>query len=248
MSVVRGRLVEHETGIPLAGAAVSLASGPGPTRGIGTRVTNSDGRFLFRTVPPGSYRIIASQLGYRELRDTLQVEPGSDLDLQLPLSVSPIRLEPLVVVSERRPSLGPLRDFENRRRTRAGTFFDHEDIEELNPMLFSDLLRMVPGARVVPSGPYDYSIRLRGGCTPVLVVDGMPLSTSEGADHLIQAMNLEAVEVYTSVNFPVEFGSTTCGGIVVWTRRGEPNMRKGSFWRRMAFAVGFLALAIIATD
>jgi hypothetical protein len=190
MSVVRGRLVEHETGIPLAGAAVSLASGPGPTRGIGTRVTNSDGRFLFRTVPPGSYRIIASQLGYRELRDTLQVEPGSDLDLQLPLSVSPIRLEPLVVVSERRPSLGPLRDFENRRRTRAGTFFDHEDIEELNPMLFSDLLRMVPGARVVPSGPYDYSIRLRGGCTPVLVVDGMPLSTSEGADHLIQAMNL----------------------------------------------------------
>ena len=51
-SVVRGQVMEYETGRPLAGAAVSLASGPGGTQGIGTRVTGSDGTFLFRQCPP----------------------------------------------------------------------------------------------------------------------------------------------------------------------------------------------------
>ena len=246
-SVVRGQVLGHEAGNPLAGAAVSLASGPGPTRGIGTRVTDSDGRFQFRSVPPGVYRIIVRLLGYRELQDTLRVEPFSDLDLQLPLSVSPIELEPLVVVSDRRAPLGPLRDFENRRQTRIGTFFDREDIEERNPMRFSDLFRMVPGARVVPAGMYDSAILLRGGCRPGIWVDGMRLGTSEGIDHLLQPMDLDAVEVYHSVNLPVEFGSNPCGAIVVWTRRGEPTVRKGSFWRRFAFGAAFLLLALIST-
>jgi hypothetical protein len=245
VSVVRGRVVEHESGNPLAGAAVSLAAGPGGTGGIGTRVTNSDGAFLFRDVPPGTYRVIVTLLGYRDLRDTLQVQGEAALNLRLPMSISPIVLEPLVVVSERRP-LGPLRDFEERRRTRIGTFLDREDIEERNPMLFSDLFRMVPGARVVPSGALDQTILLRGGCRPTLWVDGARLMTSEGADHLLQTMDLEAVEVYHSSTVPVEFGSSSCGVIVVWTKRGEPTIGEGNFWKRVGFAAGFLLLAFLA--
>jgi hypothetical protein len=246
ISVVRGQVLEHESGNPLAGAAVSLAAGPDGTGGIGTRVTDSDGAFFFREVPVGTYRIIVTLLGYRDLRDTLDVEPGSALELRLPMSISPIALEPLVVVSERRP-LGPLRDFEERRRTRIGTFLDQEDIENRNPMLFSDLFRMVPGARVVPAGPFDQSIRLRGGCRPTLWVDGARLMTSEGADHLLQTLDLEAVEIYHASSVPAEFGSSSCGAIVVWTKRGEPIVGDGSFWKRVAFAAGFLLLALLAT-
>ena len=217
---------------------------PGRTRGIGTRVTDSDGRFQFKSVPPGVYRIIVRLLGYRELQDTLRVEPFSDLDLQLPLSVSPIELEPLVVVSDRRPPPGPMRDFENRRQTHSGTFFDREDIERRNPWRFTDLFRLVPGARVVPAGPYDSAILLRGGCRPVIWVDGMQLSTSDGIDHILQPMDLESVEVYHSANLPVEFGMNSCGAIVAWTRRGEPTVREGSFWRRVAFGAAFLVLAL----
>ena len=113
-------------------------------------------------------------------------------------------------------------------------------------MLFSDLFRMVPGARVLPAGPMEQSIRLRGGCRPTLWVDGARLMTSEGADHLIQAMDLEAVEVYHSSTVPVEFGASSCGAIVVWTKRGEPTMQEGSFWKRVGFAAGFLLLAFLA--
>jgi hypothetical protein len=237
--------MEFETGRPLVGAAVSLASGPGGTQGIGTRVTGSDGTFLFRRVPPGSYRLRVTLIGYSEISDTLPVPSDSDLDLSLPMSVSPIELEALVVVSERR---GPwfLEDFQQRRKTRFGAFFDREDIEQRQPMVTSDLFRMVPGARVSPSGPFGQTVRLRGGCRPALWVDGLPLVTVEGMDDILPVMDLEAVEVYHGVNMPVQFGSNSCGAIVVWTRRGEPGPPGGSFWRRFAFATGFVALALLA--
>jgi hypothetical protein len=228
------------------GAAVSLASGPGGTRGIGTRVTNSEGRFLFRRVPAGSYRLVVTLLGYHDLRDTLEVQAGEAMEMILPLSVSPITLEPLVVEVDRMAP-GPMADFERRRRTRIGTFFDREQIEDRDPMVFTDLFRMVPGARVVPAGTYNYSIRLRGGCRPSLWVDGMELMTSEGVDHLLPTMDLEAVEIYHSSSMPVEFGANPCGAIVVWTRRGEATGNPGSLWRRVAIALGFITLGFLAT-
>ena len=244
VSVVSGRVQEHETGGPLAGAAVSLASGPGGTGGIGTRVTSSEGKFLFRRVPPGTYRVIVTLIGYQDLQDTLQVDVDSDLDLVLPMSVSPIPLEALVVVAERR-NRGIMGDFEGRRRYGFGTFFDREDIEARQPMLLTDLLRMVPGARVVPTSPYAYTVRLRGDCRPVLWVDGMQLLTEEGMDAIISARDLEAVEVYHGASLPVEFGSNPCGAIIVWTQRGEANAGTGGFWRRVGFAAAFAALAFI---
>ncbi len=244
VSMVQGRVEEHETGRPLAGAAVSLASGPGGTQGIGTRVTDPDGRFLFRQVPPGTYRLTVTRIGYRDLRDTLQVGLASDLEMVLPMSVSPIPLEPLVVVTERQVDW-VMRDFEARRRTRSGTFFDRGEIEARLPSRFTDLLRMVPGARVVPAGPYGYTVRLRGNCRPQLWVDGMRLLSAEDMDDILPTMDLEAVEVYHSASLPVEFGSNNCGAIVVWTRRGEAAAGEGGLLRRLAIASGFLVLAFL---
>ncbi len=65
-SAVRGKVLEHETGKPLASAAVSLASGPGETDGIGTRITNAEGNFLFSRVPgsfPPGHTITPSACG-----------------------------------------------------------------------------------------------------------------------------------------------------------------------------------------
>lgn len=243
-ATVQGQVLEHETDMPLAGAAVSLASGSGDTRGMGTRVTNSEGRFLFRRIPPGTYRVIVTLIGYGELKDTLQVLPDSDFDLILPMSISPVELEPLVVVTER-GYRGIMGDFEGRRRSRSGTFLDRAQIEARNPTLFTDLLRMVPGARVVPTGPYAYTVRLRGGCRPTLVVDGMQLLTEEGMDNFLMPMDVEAVEVYHSASVPVQFGSSNCGAIVVWTRRGTPSTGDGNFLRKLAYAAGFLTLAFL---
>jgi len=158
--------------------------------------------------------------------------------------VSPVRLDPLVVETERR-TFGIMGDFAGRRRSRPGTFFDREEIESRHLGRFSDLLRVVPGARIVPDGPYGYTVRLRGGCRPTLVVDGMKLLTEEGMDDILPPGDLEAVEVYHGASVPAEFGSSPCGAIVVWTRRGEPSLGGGNFWLRFAIAVGVSFLGLL---
>ncbi len=245
-SQVTGRVQEHETGRPLAGAAVSLASGPDGTVGIGTRVTDEEGRFLFRRVPPGTYRLVVTFIGFKDVRDTLPVAPEADLELALSMSVRPIELDPILVVTDR-VDLGPMRGFEERRRTRPGYFLDREEIEARLPHNFSDLFRMVPGARVIPGQFGTNRVVLRGGCTPELWVDGMRLTTPEGMDSLLRPMDLEAVEIYHGVSLPVEFGSNSCGAIVAWTRRGGPSQGQSSFWKKMIIGAALGLLALLAT-
>ncbi|MFO8173692.1 MAG: carboxypeptidase regulatory-like domain-containing protein [Longimicrobiales bacterium] len=241
-AIIRGQVLEHETGRPLRAAAVSLASGPEGTRGIGTRITGENGGFLFQEAPAGLYRLSVTLLGYQDLRDTLRVEPGVDLELVLPLSVSPVSLDPIVVVGRRRPP-GPMAGFESRRRTLGGTFFTRDDIERRNPHQFTDLLRMVPGARVVPVSPFGHGVLFRGRCIPGVWVDGMRVINTLDLDTFLQPGDMEAVEVYTGAQLPVEFGPSPCGAIVVWTRRGEPDPSPNSLLRQLIIAVGFVTLA-----
>lgn len=243
-ATVRGRVVEHETGVPVWDAAVSLATGPTGTQGIGTRVTGQEGDFLFRDVPPGLYRLSVTRMGYANLRDTIRVETGSDLELTLPVSASPVALEPIVVSTRRRPR-GPESGFESRRRSLSGTFITREEIEARWPRVFTDLLSMVPGVRVVPSGPFGTRVLFRGGCVPLLVVDGMRIGSDPQLDHFIQPSDVEAVEVYHSPWVPVEFGVNSCGAIVVWTRRGEPTANQEGSWRRGLIAGSLIALLML---
>ena len=245
-SILRGTVVAYESGEPLQGAAVSLAAGPDGTPGIGTRVTDSNGFFRFDRVPSGTYRLRVTLLGYHDTLDTLAVAPGADLEISHVLSVSPIPLDPIVVVTESRDR-GFLRGFEDRRQTRSGTFFDRQDIEARNPFVLTDLLRLVPGARVIPAGSRGNTVRLRGGCRPSLWVDGVPLMTLDGMDDFLLPMDIEAVEVYLGVSLPVQFGSNSCGAIVVWTRRGEPTQGTGSFWKKFAAGMALVFLAILTT-
>ncbi len=245
-AIVQGTVLEHETGAPLAGAAVSLASGPGGTRGVGTRVTGQQGEFLFQNVPPGTYRLRVDLFGYRSLQNTLRVASSSDVGLVLELSVSPVELEPIViVVPRRRPDY--LQGFESRRLSIPGTFITREDIEERNPNMVSDLFRMVPGARVVPVHPYGYGVLLRGGCRPDIWVDGVKTVGDIGIDQFLIPMDVEAIEVYRGVELPAQFGTNPCGAVVVWTRVPQRAENQGSFWKRLAFAAAFVTMALLLT-
>jgi len=141
---VQGTVVDHETGDPVWSAAVSLARGSSGTRGMGTRVTGEKGRFLFRAVPQGSYRLSVTAQGYRTMIDSVQVPAEGELELLLPLSIEPIRLEPIVVTAKRRPP--PRRDYERRLRSRSGFLVTREEIEERRPRFLTELLHRVPGA------------------------------------------------------------------------------------------------------
>jgi len=241
---VRGWVVEHETGAPLEGAQVTLGSAVEGQSFLQTQISGSEGVFVFAGVPPGRYEIAATLLGYTELVDTLDVRAASDLEVTLPLSVSPLPLEPVVVEVTRRPA-GPLVDFERRRLASTGTFFVREDIESRNPQEFTDLLRTIPGIRLVPTGTFGNRVYFRGGCTPALWLDGAQVGSTVDIDSFLRPQDLEAVEVYSGPDLPGEFGSNLCGAIVAWTRRGDPAPEGRSLKKQLIFAGSFLLLVFL---
>ena len=244
---VHGLVLDQANREPLRFAAISLAPGPGGGPGMGTRMTDEEGLFAFDSVLAGIYFLEVTLLGYGERRDTLRVEAGADLDVLVTLSVTPLPLEPILVEVRRLYVPAYRAGFEERRRLRSGTFLTRADIEARGAAHFSDLLRMVPGARVTPTSRWGQVVTLRGGCRPQLWLDGVRTVTSLGMDDLLPPMTVDAVEVYHGAQTPAEFGGDACGTIVVWTRRGEPGPAAGSFWKRVAVAVGFVAVAILMT-
>lgn len=238
---VRGWVVEYETGTPLEGATVSLVSSSDSLLGVGTQISGPGGTFFFPVVAPGLYRLSTTLLGYTDLRDTLRVESAAELEVTLPLSVSPVALEPIVVAVGRRP-IGPLAGFERRRRTQRGTFVTREDIEASNAVEFTDLIRTLPGVRLVPTSTFGYRVFFRGGCTPDLWVDGTHVGTTTDIDSFLRPESLEAVEVYRGPELPGEFGSNPCGAIVTWTRRGDPSPEGKSLKTQLIIAASFVLL------
>lgn len=245
---IQGEVIDHETREPLRTAAVSLGSGPGGTLGVGTRVTNEEGRFLFRSVPPGSYRLSVTLLGYERLVDTLQVTAGADLEMTLPLSVDPVRLEPIVVDVERRSR--DLRGFEERSMNRPQIFtITREEMDVQRPRFLTDVLASVPGGRIGPAPYGGKTILLRGDCLPSVFIDRVRMPNTEGIDLLVSPNNVEAIEVFHAFDLPVEFGVNPCGGILIWTRVGErrESEDEANFWRRLASVAGILLLVIALT-
>lgn len=86
-----GRVVDVETGSPLAGAHVELAD-----VGIGA-VTDRSGRFTLPALLPGPYAVSVSHLGYRPWSDSLVVGPREAVHTEAALQPEPIFITPVVV-------------------------------------------------------------------------------------------------------------------------------------------------------
>lgn len=180
--------------------------------------------------------------------DTLEVLADGDLELMLPLSVEPIRLEPIVVEAERGAQL---EGYQRRDGAGSGPFrITREEIERRNPPRLTSLLRLVPGARVQSRSGLNDILLLRGDCVPTIVLDGITIAYVEGIDRLAAPSDVESVEVYHGSELPVQYGLNTCGGVVIRTRMGNAPQEgadakvTGGTWRYLGLA-GLVAVGIV---
>lgn len=243
-SSVTGQVVDAVTGRPLQ--YVSLRLRPFSRGGDAATivVTDQRGRFRFGDVMPGRYVMSADQLGFRSVGDTLEVAAEVRLDMLIQMSATPMEVAPVVVAVPRRP-MGPLRGFDLRRETMSGTFLTRDDIEAANVVEFTDLMRTVPGMRVVPMGAFGNRIVMRG-CRPDLWLDGTQVSAAYGdIDSFLRPQDLEAVEIYRGSVVPGEFGTTQCGAVVAWSRRGQSEPGRRSLKKQLIFAGSLVALFVL---
>ncbi|MBW3570381.1 MAG: carboxypeptidase regulatory-like domain-containing protein [Gemmatimonadetes bacterium] len=237
---IAGRVVDDETGLPVAGATVTLIS----SRELraGRAVTDSAGRFHLRVPQPDAFQLRAERVGYRRASsDAITVMPDDTVQVELRLSTGAVLLAPLTVVAASRQVVRDhqLAGFEWRRgRQPFGRFMGPDEIRRINPFYASDVLQQMPMVQVRSSGAsqFDRMVTLpaRGRgmgpaprCVPSLYLDGRPVRLFQGMtiDDLVSGSSVAAVEVYTSPGgAPGEFPphhNPFCGVIVIWTKVGR---------------------------
>ena len=224
--------VTSAEGAALEGAMILL---PGGRLSV---ISAADGRYLLSGVQPGARLVEVRHIGYRTAAVTLSFEAGVSTQWNVTLEVDPIPIAP-VEVTGARAATPQLVGFLERRDRGLGHFFTRADIESMNARDLTDILRRVPGARVVPvAGPFGTTNVLQlsrsqsapnGRTCPILYyVNGVPfpVRTDIGIDAYLRAQDVEAVEVYSgSSRIPPEFTSTgqtsRCGVVGLWTRIGN---------------------------
>jgi hypothetical protein len=183
-----------DTGLrAIGGANVSFA-------GTSLRVSaDSSGRFQIVHVPAGRFVMIARNIGYRPTTSLVDVRDGDTLRLAFTLEPTTAQELATVVVTERQLSM-KLREFEDRRKLGFGEFFTTADLEKMNAVGISDVLRRTKSVRI--RNDTAHSAREVGPCPLAIYIDGIPIG-SEKLDYLPSPNEMAAVEVYSGANVPV---------------------------------------------
>jgi outer membrane receptor for ferrienterochelin and colicins len=232
---VSGRVTDAAANEGLPGVNVRLA---GTSRGT---TSDREGRFLLSKIPPGTYAVTFSLVGYaRTTLTPVVVAADSTTHADVSLASLPIQTEPVVVTASRREQ--SLQDVPV-----SISSMDASTLNARNFVTVDDALRYIPGVNLT-----EYQVNIRGssgysrgaGSRVLLLVDGMPFLTGDTGEMNFETIpigQVERIEVVKGASSAL-YGSSALGGVVnVLTRRipDEPTTRVrayGGFYGSPSFA------------
>ena len=244
--IITGRVLEVGSGRPISSASVTLVA---KGRTLLAAESDSTGGFQVPVPRAGWYSLRIERFGYgSETSDSLEVGARENVEVVIRLSVTAVRLEPLLVI-ERRRDIRPRSEFERRpevgSRSGLGVFITREALDSTSSASVTGVLARVPLLGIRQDGvPTSLS---QGTCTPTLYLNGarFQLAPGESIDDMILPSTLEGIEVYRNrTELPREFaGIGHCSAIVFWTRQGDPGRRAP--WRFLAAGGAILGLLVV---
>lgn len=231
LSVVTGSVKGDESEETISAAVVTLKRMKGPeAEGLRTE-TDEYGRFRFEGIPSGDYLVETHHLGYQDRMDTVSVGHRDLLALDVPLTTEAVELPPIEVTV--RSAWLARTGFYWRQERGLGQFMSPEEVDRRSANSFSELVRGIPGVRVVrvcgDTYPCDKMIRMRHTnrarrCRVQYYMDGQPMGGRVYPDD-ISAHDIAAIEVYRNIaETPAQFYSR-CGSVVMWSKRFDPRSR-----------------------
>ena len=201
-----GRVLDKETGDPLAGANVMILE-----TYMGS-AADVDGGYLILNIPPGKYKVRAEVIGYSAM-NVLDVLITGDLTttIDFPLASTVLESDEVVVLAER-----PLvqADQTSSRRTITSD-------ELLNMPVTSIESAVAYTAGAVNSG----GLHFRGGRTSevIYILDGIPIKdpwTGNSNDTNVPLLSISEANVITS-GFGAEYGDAQSGIIELTSKEGR---------------------------
>lgn len=239
--VVQGQVFDAATSQGVSQVSVLLLRGEqGDT--VATRgFTDAQGHFALEVEKSGAYRLRCMVIGYQPVTTPMFDLRAGDQPLPVVVRISQVAvlLAPLEIVARRPPLLADrwliTEGYYDRAHhygpegLGAGRFLDRDAIDRTGAFNVTDIVRLMPGVKVVGAGGPREVITFRvGRCVPPVFVDGTRLTDGAGVNDLVSASDVVALEVYAGIITPPEyaFGGESCGAIVLWTGRtgGHPQV------------------------
>lgn len=155
--VMRGRVVGDESGAPIGGVSISLVDSQ--DRVVKTTLSGESGLFVLQAPRTGRFRIRLEMIGYAESTSSeVDLLPPDTVEVELQLTVEPVPLSPLTIISDRRPLVIDTRlaswgYYDRRARfTRLSSGVSHflgvDEIRKKGAMRVTDVFKDLSGIRV----------------------------------------------------------------------------------------------------
>jgi len=233
-------LVMDSTNAPVADAEVVI---PALQKSL---LTNAQGAFRLRDIPPGTHRVLVRKIGWGPLDVALTFGVNETVEHRVVLT----RVSVLEQVTVTAPSNQPWRrEFEDNRRLGLGRFFTREDLAKREGQNVATLMSSNSTAglaqgrggqmwltnrranRGTPFHPdaADSTMGARPGCYAQVYLDDMPVFLARPDEplfdlHTVQLSGLEAIEYYEGpAQTPGKYLrlNSHCG-VIVLHRRTSP--------------------------
>jgi hypothetical protein len=208
---VRGTIADSVTGEKLPFANVVLIA---TSRGS---ASNLQGFYLISNVPPGSYQISVSSVGYRSQQKTVVVSIGQPITLNFELAPKAVQMSEVVVTESPRRRLAEV--------NASVQVMDRQDIHSVPVAAQPDVFRSIeilPGIISTSDVSSRFFVRGGAGDQNLILLDGMKIYNPFHAFGLYSIFDsdlLKSTEVYTGA-FPASFGGRLSSVVNMTTRDG----------------------------
>ena len=215
---IQGTVVNAQNNQPLAAVQISVV---GSQRGS---VTDRQGNFSIRDVPPGDYEVRAQFIGYTTITRDVTVAAGQTVELAFALRYTVLDVGEIVVT-------GVAGEMSRAKLPFTVDQIRGDDLPVSRLNVASAIQGKVAGAQVVSASGRPGSapsILLRGATSisaagrsqdPLFIVDGVILSASV-VD--IDALDVETIEVVKGAAAASLYGSRASAGVIqITTNRGQ---------------------------
>jgi outer membrane cobalamin receptor len=237
---IAGVVVDAENNTTLPLADVRLAE---TTRGT---TTGQDGRFELANVAPGRRTVVASYVGFRTRRRTVEVEAGERVTLEIALQPRALEVGEVTVTADRVDE-----------KDLAVTKITAAEIKELPAVLQPDLFRSLqylPGIKSASDFSSGLYVRGGGPDQTLVLLDDAPIYNPTHVFGFFSTFNPDAIGDVTLYKggYPAEYGGRLAGVVDINNRRSAPEETTGGLSLGMlssrAYARGSYVSEIDTTD
>jgi len=222
-AIVRGFVTDASNEQPLQGATVAIRAGDSLVSGT---ATDGDGYFVINRIPPGSYDLVISFVGFASWTEAIDLSDGQVRDFRVALAMQAAEIDELVVEAE---AVGGITTVAAGLETVVPKAINRVPVPGVSGDLAS-YLQTVPGVTV--QGDRGGQFFVRGGAVDqnLALLDGLPVYMPFHVLSFYSAFPEELVDraAFYTGGFGARYGGRTSSILDVTARNGNKQNLAGS--------------------